>query len=132
MQNFGFPLLKNICPSCFTFLNQLYIYYGFLLFVYPLFVWYIYLILYFGLRLYIIYYFKEDMAALHKDTDKEITRFSKHFPNYLSNWILDSNKSYNEAVEEEKIFGYNWFIKINLINIIACFIILFILYFFFL
>ena len=132
MQNFGFPLLKTICPSCFTFLNQLYIYYGFLLFVYPLFVWYIYLILYFGLRLYIIYYFKEDMAALHKDTDKEITRFSKHFPNYLSNWILDSNKSYNEAVEEEKIFGYNWFIKINLINIIACFIILFILYFFFL
>ena len=75
------------------------------------------------------------MAALHKDTDKEIIRgrsHSKHLPNYLSNWILDSNKSYNEAVEEEKIFGYNWFIKINLINIIACFIILFILYFFFL
>ena len=71
-------------------------------------------------------------GAQQPDTDKEIIRFSKHFPNYLSNWILDSNKSYNEAVEEEKIFGYNWFIKINLINIIACFIILFILYFFFL
>ena len=72
------------------------------------------------------------MAALHKDTDKEIIRLSKHLPNYLSNWILDSNKSYNEAVEEEKIFGYNWLIKINLINITACFILLFILYFFFL
>ena len=72
------------------------------------------------------------MEALHKDTDKEIIRLSKHLPNYLSNWILDSNKSYNEAVEEEKIFGYNWLIKINLINITACFILLFILYFFFL
>ena len=126
MINFGLPLLKDLCPSCFTFLNQLYIDYGILLYVYPLFVWYIYLILYFGLKLYIIYCFSLHKSSDEHNNEKEKIIISKYLPNSLSNWVLDLNKDYKEAVEEEKIFGYNWLIKINLINITACFILLFI------
>nr|YP_011014476.1 hypothetical protein V2724_mgp03 [Pallidohirschioporus biformis]WQA11129.1 hypothetical protein [Pallidohirschioporus biformis] len=55
--NYGIPLFKYVCPTCFNYLASLYIKFGILFFIYPLFIWFILLILYHTLRLYIYYWF---------------------------------------------------------------------------
>lgn len=159
--NYGIPLFKYVCPTCFNYLASLYIKFGILFFIYPLFIWFILLILYHTLRLYIYYWFivrqsaqslpqpashSRGAAAMpqqgceagaSKDNIKEKieaqnTLILELLPGYITKQILKIINEYKDSEETSEKIGVNVELRSDLLLIFILLILIFIIYFTFL
>lgn len=133
--NYGIPLLKYVCPTCFNYFAILYLKYGILFFIYPLLIWFILLILYHTLRLYIYYWFiirQRSKDNIKEKIEAQNTLILELLPGYITKQILKIINEYKDSEEYSEKTGFNIELRSDLLLIFILSIFIFIIFIIFL